>query len=506
MKQIVIYGIVAVVVVLVISYLYATRANEMYIDQPFNLIVVDANGNMSAVAVRPPYLNGVPPNSNVVYTDALGNLGVMTVGDIYTSYQGNASTKIRNLLTIDGNNNLSTLPTHNFSPCHINGDPNTNPNATINGTPQRDGTCACRNKWSGTAKGDGCAVCDGYGVTHTDGSFGALAGPDCQYSRPANCSSRGNVNGSGGCKCDPTYAGSVCQFSDAVNCSGHGSVTDSGSCSRCDATYAGSKCQYSDGANCNGRGYVDANGNCPTCYTYQSGSDGVTKPYLGERCQFGDNVTCGNNGSIAQSDGSCKWLIKNGDNIRISSNGEYLKSIENAGYCGRGWSENVGWAQGLAFTGGYDESRCKFVWKDGIFYYKDKPVLPQYGVNTSCATHSIAGNSWGNGVLTNAPIGRPSSLAIQKYGLSGSKDNWKLSLVNPAPHLSDNKVRYLGKETAEERFCDGWTHATAWAQKGGGHGWPHTMAGFGNDAGSGLPLKIEKMGTDGQWYSIDGIL
>ena len=138
MKPVVIYGIIAVIVVVVISYLYATRASEAYIDQPFNLIVVDANGNMSAVAVRPPSLNGVPPTSNVVYTDALGNLGVMTVGDIYTSYQGNASTKIRNLLTIDGNNNLSTLPTHNFSPCHINGDPNTNPNATINGTPQRD--------------------------------------------------------------------------------------------------------------------------------------------------------------------------------------------------------------------------------------------------------------------------------------------------------------------------------------------------------------------------------
>ena len=239
----VLYGIIAVVVVAAISYLYTTLASEAYIDQPFNLIVVDANGNMSAVAVRPPSLNGVPPTSNVVYTDALGNIGVMSVGDIYTSYQGNSSTKIRNLLTIDGNNNLSTLPTHNFSPCHINGDPNTNPNATINGTPQRDGTCTCRNNWSGTAKGDGCAVCDGYGVTHTDGSFGALAGPDCQYSRSANCSNHGNVNGSGGCKCDPTYAGSACQYSRAATCSNQGNPKDNGECV-CDGSYSGKNCNF----------------------------------------------------------------------------------------------------------------------------------------------------------------------------------------------------------------------------------------------------------------------
>lgn len=73
MKPVVIYGIIAVIVVVVISYLYATRASEAYIDQPFNLIVVDANGNMSSVTVRPPSLNGVPPTSNVVCTDELGN-------------------------------------------------------------------------------------------------------------------------------------------------------------------------------------------------------------------------------------------------------------------------------------------------------------------------------------------------------------------------------------------------------------------------------------------------
>lgn len=214
MKQVVIYGIVAVVVVLVISYLYATRTSEAYIDTPFNLVIVDGNGNMSSVSVRPPSLAGVPPTSNVVYVDTSGNIGIISIGDIYTSYQGNSSSRVRNLLTIDANNNLSTLPSHNFSPCHINGDPNTNPNATMNGTPQRDGTCVCRNNWTGTTKGDGCAVCDGYGITHVDGSFGPLAGADCQFSRVSNCSSNGNVNGSGVCKCDPTYIGSDCKKKD----------------------------------------------------------------------------------------------------------------------------------------------------------------------------------------------------------------------------------------------------------------------------------------------------
>jgi hypothetical protein len=111
-------------------------------------------------------------------------------------------------------------------------------------------------------------------------------------------------------------------------------------------------------------------------------------------------------------------------------------------------------------------------------------------------------------VLTTNPVGRPASYAFQKYGLSGSKDNWKLSLVNPTPYPDppDNKTRYLGNEYVEERFYDGWSHTRAFANSGGGHRPGHWMAGFGNDTGAGLALKIEKMGTDGQWYSIDGIL
>jgi hypothetical protein len=116
MKPILIYCIIAVVVVLVISYLYMTQSSEAYIDQPINVIAVDGNGNMSSVAVRPPSLSGVPPTSNLVYVNELGNIGVISFSDIYTSYLGNASYIVRNLLTIDANNNLSTIPSNNFGP------------------------------------------------------------------------------------------------------------------------------------------------------------------------------------------------------------------------------------------------------------------------------------------------------------------------------------------------------------------------------------------------------
>ena len=116
MKPIVIYCIIAVVVVLVISYLYMTQSSEAYIDQPINVIAVDGNGNMSSVAVRPPSLSGVPPSYNLVYVNELGNIGVISFTDIYTSYLGNASYIVRNLLTIDANNNLSTIPSNNFGP------------------------------------------------------------------------------------------------------------------------------------------------------------------------------------------------------------------------------------------------------------------------------------------------------------------------------------------------------------------------------------------------------
>jgi hypothetical protein len=195
--------IVASLTVVIISYLiyyYTTRASESYIDAPFNLIVIDENGNISPIMVRPPSLNGIPATANIIYVEDSGNIGTMSVEDVYTSYQGNPLTnKVRNLLTVDSNNNFSVISSLNFNPCYVNGDPYTNPNAPNTGTPQKDGTCLCSNNWVGIEKGKGCAVCDRdlrydplypdrfpakNGVTHVgDGVFGNFAGPNCEFKR-----------------------------------------------------------------------------------------------------------------------------------------------------------------------------------------------------------------------------------------------------------------------------------------------------------------------------------
>jgi hypothetical protein len=102
------YIIVAIVVVVIILYLYfyETYTNETYsVGSPYNLIVVDENGNMSTVDIHPPALNEphIPPLTNIVYTDTSGNLGVMAYKDIGGSN--------RNILTVDLNNNNN----NNFS-------------------------------------------------------------------------------------------------------------------------------------------------------------------------------------------------------------------------------------------------------------------------------------------------------------------------------------------------------------------------------------------------------
>jgi hypothetical protein len=198
-----------------------TSASESYIDAPFNLMVVDGNGNMSPITIRPPSLDGIPTTSNIIYVDDSGNIGTISVEDVYTSYQGNPSTnKVRNLLTIDSNNNFSTLSTLNFNPCYVNGDPVANPNSPNGGTPQKDGTCACRNNWVGNEKGKGCAICDRdsrydplypdrypakNGITHVgDGVFGNFAGPNCEFKRnTGRCSSSlVSADANGIIKCD----------------------------------------------------------------------------------------------------------------------------------------------------------------------------------------------------------------------------------------------------------------------------------------------------------------
>lgn len=107
------YIIVAIVVVVIILYLYfyKTHTNETYtVGSPFNLIVVDENGNMSTVDIHPPALNEahIPPSTNIVYTDTSGNLGVMAYKDIGGSN--------RNILTVDANNNNFSVITPPTAP------------------------------------------------------------------------------------------------------------------------------------------------------------------------------------------------------------------------------------------------------------------------------------------------------------------------------------------------------------------------------------------------------
>ena len=469
MKPVMIYGFVAAVVVIIISYLmftHMTRASETYIDASFNLIVVDGNGNMSAVAVRPPSLSGIPPTSNIVYIDSLGNIGVISSGDVYTSYQGKqgkSSNNIRNLLTIDSNNNFGALSTLNFNPCHVNGDPAKDPDSTMNGTPQRDGTCACRNNWSGTTKGDGCAVCDGYGITHTDGSFGALAGPDCQYSRPSNCSSHGNVTGSGGCSCD--------------------------------ATYAGSSCQYSNAENCNNRGTVDANGNCPTCFSYTSNADGESKLYLGTKCQFGDDITCGN-GAIVDVNGICHYMLQKDDIIRIYTNESPPRYLKGGQFGCEGQ-----YTYSCAFSGGPDANSV-FKWTK---YNTNIPALQFVGGSynnqyacaqawqeTSCTARGAFDSSV-HGVLTVTSDPRM-SIAIQPQG-SGL---FKIAVdASPVYGIWFTGYGNLADETVCEIF---------WNQ-GGTPRHDHKLAGFGGrrTQPEGINLYIEKQGKNGNFYRIDQI-
>ena len=204
----------------------------------------------------------------------------MSVGDVYTSYKGNSSNNVRNLLTIDSNNNFSVISTLIFNPCRIIGDPYTNPNAPNNGTPQRDGTCVSSCSNAGDINSSGQCVCD----------FG-WNDPKCQYSRDVTCSGQGNVDYNGKCTCEGGYAGVNCECtgygsklncpigsSSLVrnNCSNRGIVDPATnlciscdgnwdpqySCKICKPGLAGNNCQYSRAATCNGHGEPDSDGNC----------------------------------------------------------------------------------------------------------------------------------------------------------------------------------------------------------------------------------------------------
>ena len=204
---------------------------------------------MTSVYVTSPSLVNAG-TSNIVYVDASGNIGVISPSDIILTTPKNYV----NLLTVDSNNNFSTIPSNQFNGCHVNSE------GTLNGTPKTDGTCVCSGNWSGTTPGDGCSICDGTtsgDSTHMDGTFGPLAGAKCQFSKATTCNGRGNVNGNGVCKCNvpPIYESTL--YND---------------------DYAGTNCQYSRKTTCNNLGIPDDNGNC-IC------APGYTTLPGGEKCK-----------------------------------------------------------------------------------------------------------------------------------------------------------------------------------------------------------------------------
>ena len=97
-----------------------------------------------------------------------------------------------------------------------------------------------------------------------------FAGPNCEFSDAANCSSLGVAQYDGSCycnrgystancsvACEPGFAGSSCQYSDATTCSRGGEVQTDGTC-HCDelhSTEDGDEGQC--GTECEGNGAVD---------------------------------------------------------------------------------------------------------------------------------------------------------------------------------------------------------------------------------------------------------
>lgn len=273
---------------------------------------------------------------------------------MYRSYYTNS---ICNLLTIDSNNAFNVISTAKFNPCHVNNKVYSNslskPNNKleidvdqiykfeINGEPRVDQNlqpyCLCRNNWNGTDVGDGCKYCDytiANGVqtpktdadsgTHTyinsygtdypdyapnpDGTYGYLAGPDCQYSSSTNCGNNGKVAGDGKCMCNPGYQ-----------------PTDDGkACVQCPTgTYndtAGGKCTgCSDGKqpnlgrtgciNCPNGQYKDpATNSCRPCQGNWTSSDGFrcdkcADGWMGKNCTINIATACQTgtyNGDIRQ--------------------------------------------------------------------------------------------------------------------------------------------------------------------------------------------------------------
>jgi len=357
----------------------------------------------------------------------------------------------------------------------------------MNGTPKSDGTCGeCRHHWSGSAPNDGCAICDGDGTTHgthMDGTYGLLAGPDCQYSKQDNCNVRGYVNASGACWCDTTYNGGSCQYSNAVDCSG--------------------------------KGQVDYNGNCPICFNYPSIADGMTKLYLGNKCQYSDNDTC-KNGGVVDENGNCKWVLNNGDNIRIKHpDGRYFKGGVFA--CGTHWgmiNDQYSKKYTCAFANGAD--------KDSVFKFTGglgNPVGGFLQLSNSSSSYNgsyVSASFWSGecGNFGTAGAHAATVMALQpNIGPPGSdfligktSDGNGIQLI-----LNDGSRNGLAEIKVCERgvppfgnpsgaICSDCFHDDIYRGNGGNNGPSHVLAGI---SSSPLILSVEKQGLDGNFYAID---
>ena len=343
---------------------------------------------------------------------------------------------------------------------------------------------------------------------------------------PVSCSdSKARIRfDTGKCDCNPPYKGDYCQYSDNENCSGHGTVDNNGNCTSCNTGWTGKNCQYSNATNCNNRGDVDANGNC-TCFSYKSstewkpgprGSIFIDKSYLGSACQFGDEITCGGNGGIVQLDGSCKWFLKNGDQIRISLKGtqQYLSESQSA--CANPWAFQ------FMFQG---DSSHTFTWVGGSVGDVDLsnflPTVPSSSIGFGYLKSDQTGNYahyppyFNQLILTRVGIGmglqvdkdptvdgywqapylNPTLSLYKKLILVKTPEGFKMMVYSTTPFTQNAQLFTLGYVTVHEDF--GYTTHD------------HTLLGFVVPGWSGsnnqpIYMDISKKGKDGQWYPVDG--
>jgi hypothetical protein len=459
--------------------------NENYQSQSYNLITVDSNGNMNAKNVTPPSLSPLSPTSdvNIVYVTDTNNIAVTTVGDVYTSYPSN----LKNLLVCDSAGNFSTISSKLFNPCHVNVKADSGTGAgSMNGIPQKDGTCLCNNNWNGQTPGNGCNVCDGTDeeITHM-GPYpdsGVFAGRNCEFSRVANCSDHGNVSGGGFCVCDDTYNGSACQ--------------------------------YSNQHECNNNGHVNNIGVCDICFNYTSIADGKTKQYLGDKCQYSDNTTCGN-GNIVDKNGGCHYILQDGDIIRFRSRA----TGPTAYYLIAGQFGCIGiYGNSLSLQQNIQTfENCEFKWTKstaidlpnqmiGTLKFSNS-LSPYYNKYVSIQKDQVNSGCYPNFENVIHRILYVSNDINTEYAeLSLISQGNGVFKIKPTHELNTSS-NYLSMERVCERFADqgGILHEDYYKQFGGLNRSSHTLAGFGDRLmqPNGFLFVVEKKGRDGRFYPVD---